>query len=337
MSIFAALDAVVGVAHSAIEGLATLLTPTTGDLAAAVAIVGFTILVRLLVSPLSWLQARSAKRGAALAPEIAKLREKHRDDPVALATETLALQRANGAGPGMSLLPALVQAPFFMIMYRLVQPGSGEQSGLLAGNLFGVPLTAHLTTGLPVFAALLALTTALAIWSSRRARRSLAPTGSRTDPSANGAKPAGGPAAVAATGRSATAKAVSAKAAGRSAAVGADGRSATGKAVSAKAAGRSAAVGADGRSATGKTVSAKAAGRSAAVGRAGKAGSAATGPSAAETAAPLVGRLMTLLPYATILMVAYLPLAGALYLVTSTAWTALEQALWRRPVSVGNR
>jgi YidC/Oxa1 family membrane protein insertase len=57
----------------------------------------------------------------------------------------------------------------------------------------------------------------------------------------------------------------------------------------------------------------------------------------AETAAPLVGRLMTILPYATILMVAYLPLAGALYLVTSTAWTALEQALWRRPVSVGNR
>jgi YidC/Oxa1 family membrane protein insertase len=46
---------------------------------------------------------------------------------------------------------------------------------------------------------------------------------------------------------------------------------------------------------------------------------------------------MTILPYVTILMVAYLPLAGALYLVTSTAWTALEQALWRRPVSVGNR
>jgi YidC/Oxa1 family membrane protein insertase len=46
---------------------------------------------------------------------------------------------------------------------------------------------------------------------------------------------------------------------------------------------------------------------------------------------------MTFLPYATILMVAYLPLAGALYLVTSTAWTALEQALWRRPGRVSNR
>jgi YidC/Oxa1 family membrane protein insertase len=300
MSIFAALDAVVGVAHSAIEGLATLLTPTTGDLAAAAAIVGFTILVRLLVSPLSWLQARSAKRGAALAPEIAKLREKHRDDPATLATETLALQRANGAGPGKSLLTALVQAPFFMIMYRLVQPGSGEPSGLLAGKLFGVPLTAHLTTGLPVFAALLALATGLAIWSSRRARRSLAPP----EPPAVGPKTAGEAAAVAATAR-------------------------------AGAAARKAAT-ANAGSAARKPTAAKT-GSAARKPATGKAARAAAGPSAAETAAPLVGRLMTFLPYATILMVAYLPLAGALYLVTSTAWTALEQALWRRPGRVSNR
>jgi YidC/Oxa1 family membrane protein insertase len=46
---------------------------------------------------------------------------------------------------------------------------------------------------------------------------------------------------------------------------------------------------------------------------------------------------MTFLPFLTILMVAYLPLAGALYLVTSTAWTALETALWRRPALSGNR
>ena len=274
MSIFAAFDAVVGVAHSAIEGLAALLTPATGDLAAAVAIVGFTILVRLLVSPLSWLQARSAKRGAALAPEIAKLREKLRDDPMVLATETLALRRANGAGLGLSLLPALVQAPFFMIMYRLVQPGPGEPSGLLAGNLFGVPLTAHLGAGLPVFAALLAISIVLAIWSSRRARRWSATTEPRTDPATAAAK--------------------------------------------AGAAGKAAVVKAGGGA------------RKAAPG---KAGSAAGGPSAAEAAAPLVGRLVTLLPYATILMVAYLPLAGALYLVTSTAWTALEQAVWRRPAT----
>ena len=229
MSFSAALDAVVGVAHSALEGLATLLTPVAGGFSAALAIVLCTVAVRLLISPLTWLQARSARRGAALAPRLAALRERHRDDPLLLATETLALQRANGAGPFAAVLPALAQAPFFMLMYHLVQPGPGTATGVLAGQVFGVPLTAHLAAGLPVFAVLLVLAIGLAWWSSRRTRR-LLPVG-------------GGP------------------------------------------------------------------------------------------APQLIGAL----PFLTVLMVAWLPLAGGLYLVTSAAWTALEQAVWRRPAAEANR
>jgi len=224
MSFSAALDAVVGLAHSALEGLATLLTPAAGGFAAALAIVLFTVAVRVLISPLSWLQARSARRGAALGPELAALRERHRDDPVLLATETLALQRANGASPFAAILPALAQAPFFMLMYHLVQPGPGTATGVLGGQLFGVPLTAHLAAGLPVFAVLLMLATLPAWWSSRRARR------------LSGAPGAG-----------------------------------------------------------------------------------------------LLPWIMRALPFLTVVMVAWLPLAGGLYLVTSAAWTALEQAIWRRP------
>jgi YidC/Oxa1 family membrane protein insertase len=246
MFISSAFHAVVTAAHAAIEALAALLAPGVGGLAATAAIVLFTVLVRLLVSPLSWIQARAARRGAALAPELAQLREKHKDDPVALATQTLALQRANGAGPGLSLLPALVQAPFFMIMYRLVQPGPGPVSGLLAGDFLGIPLTAHLVAGWPVFAGLLALATALAVWSSGRARAAMAMA----------------PVPVPVT--------------------------------------------------------------------------AGSRPNPEAAAAATTGRLMTYLPYLTILFVAYLPLAGAFYLVTSTAWSALEQALWRRPVTAIN-
>jgi len=384
MSLFAAFDAVVGVAHSAIEGLATLLTPTVGGLAAALAIVVCTILVRLLISPLSWLQARSAKRGAALAPEIAKLREKHKDDPVKLAGETLALQRANGAGPGMSLLPALVQAPFFMIMFRLVQPGAGAPSGLLAGDLFGVPLTAHLTTGLPIFAVLLAIATGLAIWTSRRARKALASpapkvaadvprqarAGAPKGIDGGGALPArglakvddGGPATVgreplgAAAGapegaraaRAGASKGTGASIAGR--AVGMPKTARTGKADSSEVTPASVpgrAVGAPkgtraAKAGTSKGTPARAPKQAAAVAKSTGAGNrtgtgGAAGSAAAEGAAPLVGRLLGVLPYLTVLMVAYLPLAGALYLVTSTAWTALEQALWRRPAVGTNR
>jgi YidC/Oxa1 family membrane protein insertase len=218
MSISAALDAVLGVAHSALEGLGTFLTPT-------LAIIVFTVLIRLLISPLTWLQIRSAQRGAALAPQLAVLREKHRDDPMVLATETLALQRANGASPFAAMLPALAQAPFFMLMYHLVQSG-------WAGTLFGVPLAAHLSAGLPVFAVLLALSVALAWWSARRTRMQMVASGSAANP---------------------------------------------------------------------------------------------------------LTRIMGLLPYLTVVMVAWLPLAGGIYLVTSTAWTALEQLVLRRPMDQFSR
>ena len=95
-----------------------------------------------------------------------------------------------------------------MVMFAVVN------HSLLAGALLGVPLTAHLTAGLPIFAVLLVLAVALAWWSARR-------------------MPADTP------------------------------------------------------------------------------------------------RWLTFLPYLTVAMVAYLPLAGGLYLVTSTAWTALERTVWR--------
>ena len=270
MSISSALAAVVGVAHSVLEALASLLTPLAGGFAGALSIIVLTIGVRLLISPLAWLQARSARRGAALAPQLAVLRDKHRDDPMLLATETLALQRAHGVGPGAALLPALAQAPFFLLMYRLVQPGPGAPTGVLGGQLFGVPLTAHLTAGLPVFAVLLVLALLLAWWSSCRTRQTMAAS------------------TPAPRGRAASA------------------------------------------------------GRAAAGGPAASGGPAApSGPAAAGSGGlpggGLLPQVMAALPFLTVLMVAWLPLAGGLYLVTSTAWTALEQAVWRRPAAARDR
>ncbi|BCJ54408.1 protein translocase component YidC [Actinoplanes sp. NBRC 14428] len=154
----------IEIAHSALEGLATLLTPATGTFAAALAIVLFTAAVRLLISPLTWLQIRTARKAA--------------------GPGTLAAARGGpdpgapggiGAGPFVALLPALAQAPFFILMFHLVRPGPGEPTGLLAGQLFGVPLTAHLAAGLPVFAVLLLVAGLLAWWTSRRTRRSMPP------------------------------------------------------------------------------------------------------------------------------------------------------------------
>jgi YidC/Oxa1 family membrane protein insertase len=173
------LDAAVGIAHSTIEGLAALLVPIFGAPSVAVAIVLFTVAVRLLISPFSYLQMRGERRRAALAPELTELQRKHRDDPATLASETLALYRANGVGPLTGLLSGLAQVPFFMIMYRVALAAP-------AGTLFGVPLSAHLFSGLPAFAVLLAIALTLAWLSSRRIRRTApaAPTSAAPSPAA---------------------------------------------------------------------------------------------------------------------------------------------------------
>ncbi|MFC4021675.1 YidC/Oxa1 family membrane protein insertase [Micromonospora sp. GCM10011542] len=56
------------------------------------------------------------------------------------------------------------------------------------------------------------------------------------------------------------------------------------------------------------------------------AGTPTEGPGAAT-----LGRLLPLLPYTTVLVALVLPLAAVIYLVAATAWSALEQAVLRRP------
>jgi YidC/Oxa1 family membrane protein insertase len=193
-----------------IGAFASMLNPITGSLSGALAIVVVTLLVRLAITPLTYLQIRSGRRREALAGELARLREQHAGDSSALATETLALYRDRGIRPLAGLLPGLIQWPFFAVMYRAAYHAP-------AGALFGVPLSAHLTSGWPIFAVLLVIAGVVG-WASARRLTSY----------------------------------------------------------------------------------------------------------------------LRVLPLLTVLTVAWLPLAGALYLVTSTTFTLFEQAFWRRPVFTGN-
>ncbi|MDW5330522.1 YidC/Oxa1 family membrane protein insertase [Plantactinospora sp. KLBMP9567] len=64
---------------------------------------------------------------------------------------------------------------------------------------------------------------------------------------------------------------------------------------------------------------------------AGLAGPADTSAGGAEVpGAAVLARLLPLLPYGTVLVALVLPLAAVLYLVTTTAWTGLEQVVLRR-------
>jgi YidC/Oxa1 family membrane protein insertase len=230
---FALFDAAVGVAYNLVTGLTSALTPVTGGLSAALAIIVFTAGVRLALHPLSRRQAAAGKIKLRLEPKLRALRERHRADPLRAHREVTALYRAEGTSNWAGIGPAVLQLPFFSVVYRLfLSPAVGGHANLLlAHTLLGVPLGkrwlfaagAFGPHGL-VFLALFVLLGAVAWWTSRRMRDTA---------------PAGAPGAV-----------------------------------------------------------------------------------------------LRALPFATIAVAAYVPLAAGLYLLTTTAWTAAERAaLWRGAIT----
>ncbi|MBO4162780.1 YidC/Oxa1 family membrane protein insertase [Micromonospora antibiotica] len=175
MLAFSPVHDAAAAAGSVVGWLVGLLTPLAGGAATAAAIVLFTIAVRLLISPLTVAQVRAERRRAALAPQLRQLQQRYADDPATLQSEVFALYRRAGASPVAGCLPALLQAPFFLVMYRLFGTGDGAV-GLLDARLAGVPLGWHLGDGLTlsvllVFGVLLAALAGLATVLSRRARR----------------------------------------------------------------------------------------------------------------------------------------------------------------------
>ena len=243
----------VDLAYHLVCWIAAILAPLLGGLAAAAAIIAFTVAIRLLLLPLAYFAVRGSVRGegarARLQPKIAELQRRHARNPQRLQEELGALYRAEGSGMFGGCLPLLLQLPFFSVMYRLFADHSvgGAPNTLLRHSLLAAPLGSHWLAGAgplsaqgAVFAGLFALLAVVAALAVRVARR---------------ATPLGGTAA----------------------------------------------------------------------------GSAAPGPAA--PAAP-AGRAVSLvgwvIPFASLVTAAIVPLAAGLYLLTTTAWTLGERTVLRR-------
>jgi YidC/Oxa1 family membrane protein insertase len=167
-------------AYHLVSALATVLTPVTGGLAAATAIVVFTIVVRLLLMPLSYRVMRGMDAQARIAPKVQALRQEQANQPDRLRRELAALYQAEGVSMYAGCLPLLLQWPFLSVMYLLFRSASidGAPNSLLTHGLFGAPLASHwLTTPGPfsvhgaVFAGLFVLLGLIGWLSARLARR----------------------------------------------------------------------------------------------------------------------------------------------------------------------
>jgi YidC/Oxa1 family membrane protein insertase len=84
------------------------------------AIVVFTILIRIAILPLTAQQQRSAKAMQKLQPKLKELQEKHKNDREKLAQEQMALYREYGVNPFGGCLPLLIQLPILISLYQAI-------------------------------------------------------------------------------------------------------------------------------------------------------------------------------------------------------------------------
>ncbi len=100
------------------------------------AIIGLTIIVRLILFPLTWKQYKSAQEMQAIQPQIKDLQQKYKNDRGKLQQETMKLYQEHHVNPFASCLPLILQLPVFLSLYYTIK---GEPA-IADSTFLGIPL-----------------------------------------------------------------------------------------------------------------------------------------------------------------------------------------------------
>ena len=84
------------------------------------AVLGFTVIVKLIFFPLANKSYRSMAKMRLLAPKLQTLRERFGDDRMKLNQEMMALYKAEQVNPAAGCLPVLLQIPVFFALYKVL-------------------------------------------------------------------------------------------------------------------------------------------------------------------------------------------------------------------------
>lgn len=97
-------------------------------------IIVLTIIIRLILYPLTATQIKASKKMQDLNPHLSNLKEKHKHDAKTLQAETMRLYKEHGVNPVAGCLPVLVQLPviwgLYTVLIKVVNLGAGNLSEL---------------------------------------------------------------------------------------------------------------------------------------------------------------------------------------------------------------
>ena len=114
------LASILAPLENALHGLLFGIQRVTG-LPWAWSIIVLTVIVRLAILPLAIVQMRSMRGMQKIAPELQKLKQKHKGDSQKLQAEMMALYKEHGVNPVGSCLPLLFQLPVFMGLFFVLR------------------------------------------------------------------------------------------------------------------------------------------------------------------------------------------------------------------------
>lgn len=101
--------------HPLVNGL-IFLYQHTGNL--GLAIIVFTVVLRVIMTPLVIPGLKMSKKMAELAPELAKLKAQHKDDKTALVMAQSQLYKQHGASPTAGCLPQIIQLVVLIALFN---------------------------------------------------------------------------------------------------------------------------------------------------------------------------------------------------------------------------
>ena len=121
-----------------------------------IAIILLTLVVGLVLFPLTYKQTKSMKAMQEIQPEVRRLQKEYKEDREELNKQLMALYQDRGVSPAAGCLPLLVQMPIWFALYRVLWQGSGlpEDSALKSvideanAALYTVDADGNLTTTL---------------------------------------------------------------------------------------------------------------------------------------------------------------------------------------------
>ncbi|MDD3711309.1 MAG: YidC/Oxa1 family membrane protein insertase [Patescibacteria group bacterium] len=110
--------------YQPILNLLVFLYNNLGDL--GLAIIFLTLIIKLILLPLSKKSIKSQKALQELQPKIDELKAKFKGDKQAMSLSLMALYKQNKVNPFSSCLPLLIQLPFFIAIFKVFRDGFAQ-------------------------------------------------------------------------------------------------------------------------------------------------------------------------------------------------------------------